>query len=78
LQYLHADQRNAAYIFGLFFSASVIVPDDELSFPEDYLKIMESGPIDEAFIEALANLSPDQRDYLAHILSDRRARRMGA
>jgi len=52
--------------------------DDELQFPEDYVRIMEAGAVDEAFLEALGKLSPDQREYLTLILSDRRARRMGA
>ena len=50
----------------------------ELIFPDDYVEIMDSGPVDETFMEELAKLTPEEREYLTHILSDRRARRAGA
>jgi len=50
--------------------------DEQLQFPEDYVEIMEAGPVAEAFVDALGKLSPEQREYLTLILSDREARRI--
>jgi len=49
----------------------------ELTFPDDYVEIMDSGSVDDTFMEELAKLTPEQREYLTDILSDRRARRAG-
>jgi hypothetical protein len=51
------------------------VISDELKFHEDYLLVMENGLLNEAFLEALHDLSPEQLEHLMHILEDRRARR---
>ena len=52
-----------------------MLSDEQLQFPDDYLDVMEAGPVDEVFVEALGRLTTKQREYLTQILSDRLARR---
>ena len=49
--------------------------EEPLTFPADYLAALEAGPVNDAFIEALGKLTPDQREFLAYLMEDRLARR---
>jgi len=48
---------------------------DAPSFPDGYVDRIEAGPVDTQFLEALGDLSPQQREQLANLLVDREPRR---
>ena len=48
---------------------------DSLAYPEDYLEIMETNRIDDVFLEALARLTREEREFLADAMADRAERR---
>jgi hypothetical protein len=48
---------------------------DSLTYPEDYLEIMETSRIDDAFLEALGRLTIEEREFLADVMANRAERR---
>jgi hypothetical protein len=48
---------------------------DRLTYPEDYLEILETNRIDDAFLEALGRLTVEEREFLSDAMADRAERR---
>jgi hypothetical protein len=69
---LWEDQLAKMFLVDIAERGTVLADDDKIN-PSG--QIVETHPIDEAFLEALPKLSPDQREHLAHVVWDgRRAR----
>jgi hypothetical protein len=51
------------------------MPDDDGTFPESFLKKIESDGIDDGVLEELGKLTTDQRDHLSALLLSRKEKR---